>query len=1372
MQSLIDLFGIKDFIPHGYCLSWSPVLLWLHVISDILITLAYYSIPLILVYFIRQRKDLPYPGLVVMFAGFIVACGTTHLLSAITIWIPLYWLDGWIKGFTAVLSVTTAVLMLWIVPRALALPSAAQLQAEIQQRKIAETAQQETLDRLHKIADQLPGVVFQFRLYADGSSCLPYASDRLRDLYRINPEDVCDDAAKVFAVVHPDDLDKHLASIQASAHDLSPWRNEYRLKFVDGTERWLFGNALPQREEDGSVLWHGFVTDITERKQAEEIIQVAAQYARSLIEASLDPLVTISAEGKIADVNVATERVTGINRDNLIGSDFADYFTDPEQAREGYKQVFSQGFVTNYPLAIRHVSGKITNVLYNASVYCDNKGNVLGAFAAARDISDSEQIERALRISEDHFKTMFNEAPLGIALIDSLTGQLYSVNPMFAKIAGRTIEEMTHIDWMSITHPDDVQEDLDNMALLNAGKISGFQMEKRYLHHDGTSVWINMTIAPINVEDKTHPRHLCMIEDITERKLAEESLRKLSWAVEQSPNLVMITDLNAHIEYVNETFVKITGYSRDEVIGKNPRLLCSGKTPRETHEDMWATLNAGNVWKGELFNKTKVGVEYTESALISPVRQSNGKITHYVGIKEDITARKQVEDDRNLLLKIIEEAPDFIATADMQAHLKYLNPAAAKLIGLPVDADLSVLSIKDVHPNWAAIRVLAEGIPTVLKQGFWQSETALLHRDGHEIPVSQLLLLHRDASGNPVLLSTIMRDITVNKQAEQALRQAKEAAESLTQSKSEFIANMSHEIRTPMNAIMGLSYLALNKELSFEIRDYLQKIYNSSNNLLSILNDILDFSRLEAGHLIIDHSPFDLNEMLDNISNLFADRAKEKCIDFNIDIAPDVPRGLIGDTLRLQQILINLLGNAIKFTARGKVTLRITAQQLDPSQARLLFCVMDTGIGISIADREKLFKPFSQVDGSITRRFGGTGLGLAISQNLLQLMNSEFSIDSSPDKGSCFNFELVFGVSASSSQCMVEHKSETPILAQGDFSKLFSGTKILVAEDNSINQQVIREFLNLSGITVKIVNNGKEAIELLENNLFDAVLMDIHMPEMDGFEATKLIRSQARFAGLPVIALTAGVTKDEQDKCMASGMNDFIAKPINPKQLMSTLVQWIKPIGATAIEITNAEPIAVNLSNMDGLPGFDLHNLLVMLGNNQELAVQFLLSFMENMKNLPSEIEAMMADGNIVATRELVHKIKGASGNIGAMRLHAASDALEAELKKGGSTAVGFNTFQEAFNQTMSVIAALPQPRNQRLPISGNIEELKRTAAELDLLLKNNDFIPETLLNTLKSHLALDQLDLFAQLRMLTNNLEYNEARNSLRQLVDLPDLG
>ena len=314
MQALIDLLGIKDLIPHGYCLSWSPVLLWLHVVSDLLITLAYYSIPFTIVYFIRQRKDMPYPWLGILFAGFIIACGTTHLLSAVTIWIPLYWLDGLLKAFTAIISIVAAALMLWIVPQALSLPTAKQLQAEIDQRIIAQLAQQEAFDRLQKIASRLPGMVYQYRLHLDGSSCLPFASEGIQDIFRMSPEEVRKDASKVFTFIHPDDLSNVKASIKKSAQDLSPWCHEFRVKFDDGIVRWLFGNAVPEREANGATLWHGFVTDVTERKLMEAKLD-------SIFNASVEGIITVDmSSNNIISANAAVETIFGYKPEELVGS--------------------------------------------------------------------------------------------------------------------------------------------------------------------------------------------------------------------------------------------------------------------------------------------------------------------------------------------------------------------------------------------------------------------------------------------------------------------------------------------------------------------------------------------------------------------------------------------------------------------------------------------------------------------------------------------------------------------------------------------------------------------------------------------------------------------------------------------------------------------------------------------------------------------------------------------------------------------------------------------------------------------------------------------------------------------------------------------
>jgi len=729
------------------------------------------------------------------------------------------------------------------------------------------------------------------------------------------------------------------------------------------------------------------------------------------------------------------------------------------------------------------------------------------------------------------------------------------------------------------------------------------------------------------------------------------------------------------------------------------------------------------------------------------------------GITQDITKRKQTEETCQLLLN---SAAEPIYGIDMIGNCTFSNAACLKVLGYKHPEELLGKNmhwqIHGKHADGTFFPIEECSIFQAFQKGVavHVDDEALWRADGTSFP-AEYWSYPQIVNGVTVGAVVSFFDITQRKQNEAVILLAKDQAESLTRSKSEFLANMSHEIRTPMNAIIGLSQLALNKELSVESRDYLEKIYSSSNSLLSILNDILDFSKLEAGRIDIDNLTFNLDVLLDNLSSLFATPAQEKYLDFDIECTPDVPRYLIGDTLRLQQVLVNLLGNAIKFTQQGSVRLNIAVSHQGHSQVRLLFCVTDTGIGMSDKDCEKLFQPFSQVDGSITRRFGGTGLGLAISHNLLQLMGSEISVASSPGKGSCFSFELVFGVSSV--------KAEKPISELVDSSNLLIGKRVLIAEDNLINQRVVGEFLNLSGITIEIANNGKEALTLLENGEFDVVLMDIHMPEMGGFEATRWIRSQVRFATLPIIALTAGVTKEEQEKCLAIGMNDVIAKPIDPKKLFSTLINWIKPIGSTTN--TTDKLLLEQQSGMNDLPTLDLTNLLLMLGNNQKLATRLLLDFRGSMKDVPDELEAMISAGNWVLAREKVHLIRGVSSNVGAVKLHAVTKELEAELKEGASTAT-FGAFRAAFNQTMSTICALDQPEEPIPSPSGNSFELKRSIVELELLLKENDFISESFLNVFNSYLSTSQLDLFVQLRKLIDELRYGEAQNILQQLATL----
>lgn len=536
----------------------------------------------------------------------------------------------------------------------------------------------------------------------------------------------------------------------------------------------------------------------------------------------------------------------------------------------------------------------------------------------------------------------------------------------------------------------------------------------------------------------------------------------------------------------------------------------------------------------------------------------------------NLAARELRDQDKELrkltrdFIALLENTGDYIYFKDHESRIRFCSQTLAIRMGYDSWHDMIGQYDREIFPEEAAL------VDT--------EEELSIFSNGH--PIVNRIDPYIDSKGNHGWVSTskwpvfseegnrvigtfgISRDVSNQIEAEEKMQESHLLAERAAQIRGQFLANMSHEIRTPMNGIIGLSQLALNKELNPEIRDYLEKIDSSAQSLLGILNDILDFSKLEAGRVTIEKIQFDLYQMIDNLKNLFEAHAKAKLIEFRIGLTEDIPHHLVGDALRIQQILCNLVGNAIKFTSQGHVALYVKTKRLEHTNAILSFEVSDTGIGISETERSKLFQPFSQADGSITRKFGGSGLGLVISQQLLSLMDSQFNLDSQPGKGSTFQFDLILGTVPDEKTKEIRHYHKTQA---GELEKtlqesgnLRQGGRILVAEDNVINQQIVREFLNLSGMVVTIANNGQEVLSLLRENEFDAILMDVHMPVMGGLETTKRIRQNSQYADLPIIAFTAGVTENEHQTVIESGMNDFVTKPVNPGALIGTLTKWIR----------------------------------------------------------------------------------------------------------------------------------------------------------------------------------------------------------------------
>ncbi|MFO1372699.1 MAG: ATP-binding protein [Candidatus Competibacteraceae bacterium] len=410
----------------------------------------------------------------------------------------------------------------------------------------------------------------------------------------------------------------------------------------------------------------------------------------------------------------------------------------------------------------------------------------------------------------------------------------------------------------------------------------------------------------------------------------------------------------------------------------------------------------------------------------------------------------------------------------------------------------------------------------------------------------------------------LVNDLTESREAALA---AKREADSASQAKSEFLANMSHEIRTPMNAIIGLAHLGLDVEPAKQ-REYLSRIQGSGMLLLSILNDILDFSKIEAGKVFLENVEFDLHDVVDRLSSAIGHQASEKHLNFSIHIAPEVPRHLTGDPLRLGQVLMNLASNAVKFTERGSVTVNIALVKEIGEKVVLRYSVSDTGIGLTEEQRNRLFQAFSQADASTTRKFGGTGLGLAICKRLIELMGGDISVDSEYGKGSTFHFSAPCGRGRGRTGVMAKAElSQAGIAAK---SNHLGGARILVAEDNKVNQLVIRAILERAKMEVIIVENGQEAVEMAQQQAFDAVLMDLQMPIMDGLQATKAFRQDPRLVNMPIIALTANVFQADIEQCLAVGMNDHVGKPIKADELFSKLERWIT---ASKLEPVNTKEI-------------------------------------------------------------------------------------------------------------------------------------------------------------------------------------------------------
>ena len=593
-----------------------------------------------------------------------------------------------------------------------------------------------------------------------------------------------------------------------------------------------------------------------------------------------------------------------------------------------------------------------------------------------------------------------------------------------------------------------------------------------------------------------------------------------------------------------------------------------------------------------------------------------------------------------------------------------------------------------------------------------------------------------------------LADVTAEHTAAQALNAAKQTAEEATRSKSLFLANMSHEIRTPMNAIIGMSHLALKTGLTPRQHDYVQKIQRAGQHLLGIINDILDFSKIEADKLQVENQPFELAQVLENLATLIGDKVSAKGLELVFDVDPEVPTSLVGDALRLGQILINYANNAVKFTERGEVAVTVRVRSAGAGRVLLHFAVRDTGIGLSEEQMRQLFQSFQQADASTTRKYGGTGLGLAISKKLAQLMGGEVGVESAVGKGSTFWFTADLEVGQGGGQ----HSPRVAAIDMLEALKTIHGARVLLAEDNELNQQVAAELLADAGMVVDIANNGVEAVAMAQRAAYDIVLMDMQMPEMDGVEATRALRAIPALDALPVVAMTANAMQADRELCLQAGMVDFVTKPIEPDDLWRALLRWIPARQAELQESATAAGAVVAAgvvgaggtdANVDGfphtIPGLDVVAGLRRVLGKQPRYLAMLRGFVANQSSAVQQITALIAAGDRAGAERGAHTLKGLSGNIGADALQFLAGELEHALTPAavGDTGPAALSARLApqLAQLDAVLATQVAAINAQLPAEAalavvDVDPARRDAVvrELAALLADDDARAESVL--------------------------------------------
>ncbi|MCF8222313.1 MAG: PAS domain S-box protein [Bacteroidales bacterium] len=769
----------------------------------------------------------------------------------------------------------------------------------------------------------------------------------------------------------------------------------------------------------------------------------------------------------------------------------------------------------------------------------DKSDNIIGVLGVARDITARHSAEDALKKSEEKYKYLFESNPVSMWIYDLDTLKFLEVNSAAQNHYGYTRAEFRSMTLKDIRPAEDINKLMED--------ISGTSEELnkagiwRHVKKNGDIIYVEITSHKIIFNDKES--RLVLARDVTDTVKTDMQVKKLFRAIEQSPASIMITDKVGAIEYVNPRFTALTGYSKEEVIGKNPRFLKATEEGSVDYEDLWNTISSGSVWKGEFVNADKKGKTFIEQASISPVYDDNGKITHYVAVKEDITKRKKIEENLRKFTRGIEESSDAVFMTDIEGSIEYINPAFERIYGFSKKETIGKTPriLKSGHHTIDEYRYFWE---TLLSGKEVKGEIKNKTKSGTIIDIEATTSPIHDNTGKLTGFLSINRDVTEKKNAQNEIMKAKEQAERADRLKTAFLHNISHEIRTPMNAIMGFAALMTEPGTTTEeLEGYTESIQNGSDQLLTIINDIVAVSEVMANTAKIQTGVINLNDSIKRVARPFISQAEEKGIKFVLKPGlSDADSNLEIDRLKLTKIISNLLDNAVKFTDEGTITLNYEVKS-----NQILLSVSDTGIGIPAEYSDKVFENFFQVEHSLKRLNEGTGLGLTICKAYTELLGGRIWIESNEGKGTVAYFTFPYKKPSSTPDLELQTRE---ISESTDAENI-----ILVAEDDGTNLRLIEKLLSEMNITILPARNGEEAVQLCKNHMnIKMVLLDIKMPEMDGFQAAAQIREIKPDA--VIIAQTAYV--DDADTALDAGFNDFIPKPFTKHSFTSVIRKYME----------------------------------------------------------------------------------------------------------------------------------------------------------------------------------------------------------------------